>query len=98
MEETVGELTRQAVLDCCANARTHALLTMAMGEVVETVTGNDPLADLRARLRQWSRDSTVGRELLGAVTAACQDHSTRLQILSVWVSALLAQPINPSNN
>ena len=28
----------------------------------------------------------------------CQDHSAQLQILSVWVSVLLAQPVSPSNN
>ena len=72
LEETVGELTRQAVLDRRCYDRTHALLTLAMGEVVETVTGEDPLAELRVRLRQWSRESTVGRELSGAVTVASQ--------------------------
>ena len=72
MTETVGELQRQAVLDRRRYDRDLALITMAMGEMVETMTGQDPLADLRDRLRQWSRESDRGLELSGAVTAARQ--------------------------
>ena len=62
---------REAMMeDRHCHDQTLALLTMAIGEVVETVTGADPLADLRARLHQWSREVDRGRELLGAVTAA----------------------------
>ena len=70
LEETVGELNRQVVMDRRNYARTHALLTVVMGEVVEIATGDDPLAELRARLHRWSEESRVGRELTGAVGVA----------------------------
>ena len=68
LEETVGELTWQVVLNRHHYNWTNALLTMVMGEVVKIITGEDLLAELRVRLCQWSRESDRGRELSGAVT------------------------------
>ena len=52
------------------NNRTNAMLVMAMGEVVEMITRDDPLVDLRERLRQWEGEANVGRSLSGAVRTA----------------------------
>ena len=48
----------------------------------------DLLALLEAPLTSVRRSRMTG----------CQDHSAQLQILSVWVGALLAQPISLSYN
>ena len=63
-------MSNRLVEDRRYSNRTNAMLVLAMGEIVDMITDEDPLTEIREGLRVWAREADRGRDLSGAVRTA----------------------------
>jgi hypothetical protein len=72
LEETVSNLIRENAETKTRYERDLALIIVSLGETVNTVSGVDPLAQIREDVRRWERESAAGQALTARVERAQQ--------------------------
>jgi hypothetical protein len=72
LEETVSNLIRENAETKTRYERDLALIIVSLGETVNTVSGVDPLAQVREDVRRWERESAAGQALTARVELARQ--------------------------